>query len=138
MGLYQQVQFLEQRVLMLEEFLLELTLHLNPQGSGSFPQLNTGFFGPRVQPTYGTTPISYSRRHEVHPTFANNEVSNELPSDPDLASLDHSLVGSVETSVSEFGTTDCGDDDFGDTGDVAADAGDSDGDAGDGGVGGDL
>lgn len=132
MGLYQQVQLLEQRVLMLEEFLLELTMHLNPQGSGTFPELRTGFFGPRVQPSYGATP-TYSRRHEVHPAFASREVSNESPIDPDLASLDQSLAGCAETSFSEFGTTNGGDDGFCDTGDFAGDLGDVGDDSGAGG-----
>ena len=128
MGLYQQVQLMEQRLLMLEHFCLDVATHLNPQNAPGFPMIpTTGFFGPRVDRGFSAPPRAAPRRMFSH------EVGENEHGDPDLESLEASLVGAEETSVSALGTTDYGDDNFGDVGDVGGDDGDGGDGAGDGG-----
>lgn len=136
MGLWHQVQMIEQRLLMMERMLIEIALHINPEQRAGAPVYRpfvppaTGFFGPRRQTSY-VRPDEHSNKmqHEIgFDAFVSSEV------DPDIASLDASLEGASETSVSSFGTTDYGADDgaqdlggFGDDGDFGGgDGGDGD------------
>ena len=142
-NLYAQVQVLEQRVLMLEQYILQLSLHLNPNGASGSPMFNpeaSGFFGPRHDRGFGHPRASSHKRpdnwsdllqHEVQ--F--NEVTDEISVDADLASLAQSVEGMVDTDVSGPGGFSLGDDlgglgddgNFGDAGDVGGDDGGDDG-----------
>ena len=132
-NLYAQVQTIEQRLLMLEEYILKLSLHLNPNGQGGAPVFNpqvSGFFGPRSDQSYGEMrkrPDNWSSglQHEV----AFNEVSDEVADDHDFASLAANVEGVADTDVSGPGGFGVGDD-MGGLGDDGDAGGDASGDAG--------
>ena len=148
--LYAQVQFLEQRVLMLEQFVLDLTLHLATQKQGqprapmpSYQRPQAGqWYGRPNQGSYQTSPtapanaqpwlVSYNEKHDTPQlTQEQMEVGGY---DADFNSLAESMGNATDTEVAGIGGFgDVGAGDFGsDFGDGASDAvgGDDASDAG--------
>ena len=135
MSLWHQVQYLEQRVLMLEQFVRELTLHVAAQGLRGYPHYQQPVYAPPVRRSAMPSPVLSS--HAVAPERADFDMPAIV--DPDFASLADSLVGAQETEVDmgvdaaaygDFGANDA----LGEVGGAAADAA-GEGDAGGGAAG---
>ena len=94
--LYAQVQFLEQRVLMLEQFVLDLTLHVAAQGQKGYPQYRTPAYVP-APPRRSAPTAAFAIPRAIDPERADFDMP--AVTDPDFASLADSLVGAQETEV---------------------------------------
>ena len=150
MGLWYQVQYLEERVLMLENFILEFVLHTKGGGIGggsTFPQYRRP---PPRQPGNMRPANSMPWLQTYNPAHDRPQLEPEVSEIGEISddqSLADSLAGLADTEVSGpggFGVGndmgglgdlggDVGGNDAGDAGDAGAgDAGDSGGDAGSG------
>ena len=157
MGLWHQVQYLEQRVIMLEEHIFQLSMALNAPKTGAAMRFPT-YAG---RPPYAGQPPRQLPPHTGLAALMNLPSQSEITDDvdPDMASLSETVAGMAETAFSEFGTTygdaepdadvdmgDWGDDVAGmgsdaegsDAGGVGDAGGNDGGDSGDGGGGGDF